>query len=86
MPFLESVFSKLGFGDEITPYPFRYTVLGGKAAVIEGIKEILSLSDEEIVFSVGKSLLKIRGSGLAVKKYGGREVTVTGVVTGVYSE
>ncbi|HBF86798.1 MAG TPA: hypothetical protein DDW54_03870 [Clostridiales bacterium] len=86
MPLLESVFTKLGFGDEITPCPYRYTVLGGKAAVIEGVKTVLSLSEEEIIFSVGKNRLKIAGKGLEIKKYGEKEASVSGFITGVYCE
>lgn len=46
---------------------FKYSVFGGRTLVLEGHKGIEEYSLETISFRIGKSTLKITGSGLTLK-------------------
>ena len=83
MALIENALSGLGFGEEITPCPFRYTVIGGKAAIIEGVTGITAFSEDAMVFSVKGGCVTVSGEDLAVVRYGGGEALVKGDITGV---
>ena len=46
---------------------YKYSVFGGHTVVVEGHKGIADYNSDFIVFSLGKSQLKIVGSNLRIK-------------------
>lgn len=46
---------------------YRILNLGGKSVYVEGIKSVVSFGENEMLFQLKKSLLKIQGQALKVK-------------------
>ena len=44
----DEIVNKLGFGGEIRPQKYRYTVFGVNGGIFEGVKKVVELTDKEI--------------------------------------
>lgn len=80
---LDGLLERFGLSDEITPCKFRYTVCSGYGGIFEGVKRIENFTEEEVILIVGNGIMTVTGEKLAIKKYGEREVALTGRITGV---
>jgi len=66
---------------------YRYSVIGGKAVHISGLKSILAFSDEGAVLLMqkGKKLV-VKGSEFLIKKMQGSDIVITGKILSVTEE
>lgn len=80
---LDELTGKFGLPAEISPDKYRYTVFGNSGGLFEGVKSIASFSPSEIVLCVKCGALVIAGENLRIKKYGEKEIVVSGVIRGV---
>lgn len=62
---------------------FKYSVFGGRTFVLEGHKGIADYSLDAVSFRVGKSTLKVCGSGLTLKRLEKNFAVVEGKIVGV---
>lgn len=58
-------------------------LLGDREFYLEGHGGILSYSDTQIDISAGGSVLRVRGSGLALRSMTDREVRIRGKIDGI---
>lgn len=79
----DEIVSALGFGGEIYPQKYRYTVFGEKGGIFEGIKRVVGLDDKEITLCVKGGVLSVKGENLKIRCFGEREITVSGFIKGV---
>ena len=83
MTFLEDALSLLGLKQELTPYPYRITVLGRCGGIVEGVKSIGLYSENRIEILVKGTTLVIVGDKLKIKTYDQSQVVIVGKITGV---
>ena len=62
---------------------YKYSVFGGHTVVLEGHKGIADYSVDSIVFSLGKSQLKIVGANLRIKCLEKQFAVIVGNIAGV---
>ena len=60
----DEIVNKLGFGGEIRPQKYRYTVFGVNGAIFEGVKKVVELTDKEITLCVKGGILSVTGENL----------------------
>lgn len=70
----------------LMPFTYSATIINGGAIYIDGFEKILSLNNEEIVFSAKKQRLKIVGASLEIAKMEEFSCVVVGKVEGFYVE
>ena len=74
MSFIEEIVSV--FGGEDVPPAFRVMLFGDRAAYIEGVRAIISYSQEKMELTVKNGKIKITGEGLYIKKYCAEDIAV----------
>ncbi len=62
---------------------FRYIVISNKLFYLEGLTNVSSLADDEIVFSVKRKSCKVMGSNLKIKNLDMNTALVSGNIVGV---
>ena len=60
----DEIVNKLGFGGEIRPQKYRYTVFGVNGGIFEGVKKVVELTDKEITLCVKGGILSVTGEKL----------------------
>ena len=70
-------------GEVGTSANFRVINLGGNSVYAEGIKAVVSLSENEMQFQLKKCLLVISGNALKVKYLDSSTCVITGEITKV---
>lgn len=85
MALFENLLGALGLDCELTPYKYRYYVYGKCGGWFEGV-DIISYSDEEMIFAVKGGKIRVTGKNLAIKKYVEKEVALSGEIYGVVAE
>ena len=80
MSFIDNIRDSIGAPNTTLNPPFRAVMFGDGAIYLEGVKQILSFKQEEIVISVKNGGLKITGEGLFVKKYCLGDLVVCGKI------
>ncbi len=79
----DEIIDRLGFGGEICPQKYRYTVLGVNGGIFEGVKKVIEINDEEITLCVKGGILLVRGENLKITCFGEKEITIAGFIKGV---
>ena len=69
-------------GDVVAGLP-RVELLGDRQLRMENHRGILAYGTEEIHISGGKLIVKVRGSGLALRAMNASELLITGEIAGV---
>ena len=69
-------------GDVVAGLP-RVELLGDRQLRMENHRGILAYGTEEIHISGGKLIVKVRGSGLALRAMNAGELLITGEIAGV---
>ena len=67
-------------GEVGTSASFRIVNLGGNSVYVEGIKAVVSLSENEMQFQLKKCLLVISGNALKVKYLDSSTCVITGEI------
>jgi len=55
-----------------------------RRAVIEGVKGVLSYSENEIQLNMSNLIVTFRGAGLGIQSYQAEQLTMTGVIAEVH--
>ena len=79
----DEIVNKLGFGGEICPQKYRYTVFGVNGGIFEGVKKVVELTDKEITLCVKGGILSVTGENLKIRCFGESEITISGFIKGV---
>ena len=83
MSFIENIKDCIGLENLPVAPTFRALLFGGVAVYVEGVKQMLSFTSEEIIVSVKDCSLKIEGEKLFVKKYCSGDLVVCGKILGL---
>ena len=83
MSFIENIKECIGLDAQPLNPPFRAVLFGDTALYLEGVKQIVSFTSEEMVLGLKQGGLKIKGTNLYVKKYCGGDVVVCGKILGL---
>ena len=62
---------------------YRVVNLGGKSVYIEGIKSIVNLGADEMIFQLNKSSISVSGQGLKLKYLDKNTCVINGEIYGV---
>ncbi len=77
--FYEEILSRVGLEDALP----KITLLCGRSVFVEGHKGVLSVTDEEILFRVGRQTMRARGKDMRVAEISPEELLVKGDVAAV---
>ncbi len=80
--FYDEILLRLGLPLEQTTLP-RVVLFYNAGVAVEGHKGLLSCSDEEIVFRLGKDKMRISGKGLVVREISDKRLFVRGAIVSV---
>jgi len=83
LSFIENIKDCIGVENLPVAPTFRALLFGGVAVYVEGVKQMLSFTNEEIIVSVKDCSLKIEGEKLYVKKYCSGDLVVCGKISGL---
>lgn len=83
MSFIENIRDCIGLENLPVASSFRALLFGGFAVYVEGVKQMLSFTSEEIIVSVKDCSLKIEGEKMFVKKYCSGDLVVCGKISGL---
>jgi len=81
MNLLGQLLQDLGVGENKS-----FTVILNYGVYFQGVKKIISCSEEEFVLSVGKEVVRVFGTGLEVGKFFQSDLLLLGDVKGVSVE
>ena len=86
MGFIDNIIKCVG-AEEFPKEPlFRAVMFGENAVYLENISGILNYQKDEVLLSVKKGRVRVKGSDLFVKKYCLGDVVICGKITGIESE
>ena len=71
---------KLAVPGEIMPWTGKFTLTGGKRALLENHRGILEYGDTRIVAAVGRGKLVISGTALQLKAMNRSEILISGKI------
>lgn len=80
---LDELTGKFGLPIDLSPESYRYSVYGKSGGLFEGVRTICAFSEDKIILCVKNGTLIVTGEKLAIKKYGEREIAVSGRIVGV---
>ncbi len=63
--------------------PFTVTLLGGKNAVVEGVKNLIFVDENKVKIRVKKLTVSILGDGLKILEIGDGNLLISGEIKGV---
>lgn len=86
MSFIKEAAQMLGLKSLKEPFSYQIINFGGRAVYAEGFKNILSLTETEIVLGLKKGRIVISGSDLMIEELEENTVAVKGVITAVTEE
>ncbi len=76
---IADIFKKLGC--DLVPY--RLTLFGRTAVLVEGQKGVLSFSPDEVKIRLPDGLIAVRGKNLVIRQLSSTALTVSGEISGV---
>lgn len=77
MTFIDEI---MGMDEGDARVDYRFTLFGKRGGYFECVKEVISFSSEEIIFTVGKRIFSVTGDNLYIIKYCGGDLCVGGFI------
>ena len=80
MRLFEELLASLGLAEDVSFGGAKVVLYAGRCAYFENVKGIFSFSEEEVVLQLRAGRVRAAGKGLAVARYGGGDMLLTGDV------
>lgn len=80
MSFKDNIFTAIGVTD-LTPPPFKLTLIGKRGIYIEGVKRLLDVTPCNVEVEVKHKILSLKGKHLNVTSIDGGDVAISGEIT-----
>ena len=86
MGFFKEIAEVLGYTEAQLALGYHYSNYNGAAVYIEGVKRILRIDGEEMVFQLPRGVLHVAGNGLTVDRLCGAAVLLRGEIEEVFTD
>ncbi len=83
MNFIDGILNSSGIVNETAPLAYRAVISGDKSGYFENIKGIKSYNSGEVILSLKKGELTVKGKGLVIRKYCLGDILICGKITAI---
>lgn len=82
MSFIDNITQIMGVG-EVNPQAYRVVIYGESGCYLEGVKSLVDFSSERVEIALKGCRLTVKGEGLKIAKYYGKDMVILGKISAV---